>query len=166
MSCPNCANFKGYCDCGPDEVSSVSLGATNKPAKRGVTTTKVVHYELTSFFDVDQTLVMWKRPSQGETYSLEVTCPYDGNPIYLDPHHPHIKLLKNHSARGYYVTVWSANGYQWAKCIVDALELGPFVNQIMSKPRAFVDDLPAAEVLGEHIYLQPDSIWGNNGPIA
>lgn len=124
---------------------------------------RIVNNESPIFFDVDDTLVMWHRAGQSlPEDAIAVKCPYDDSTIYLSVHKPHVKLLKNRAQRGSYITVWSANGYQWAETIVRALGLESYVDCVMSKPRAFVDDLSAAEVLGERIYLQPDSVWGNN----
>lgn len=129
------------------------------PKLRGPT---VVANESVMTFDVDETLVLWRDASPDDD-TVSVPCPHsDGNPlVVLVKHRPHIKLLKNHAARGTAIIVWSAGGYEWARAVVLALGLEDCVHFIMSKPRAYVDDLPAAEILGERIYLKPDSPWGN-----
>lgn len=124
----------------------------------------VISSEQVIFFDCDDTLVMWTENNSGFQESAEtvgVTDPYEKTITYLVPHKPHIKLLKNRHKRGSTIIVWSANGYAWAENVVRALELEPYVHFIMSKPQAYVDDLTAAEILGERMYLQPDSAWGN-----
>lgn len=120
---------------------------------------QTVKSEVNIFFDVDDTLVIWglKR----EETSLSVVDPYDNKIVYLGVHNPHVKLLKNHFARGSYVTVWSANGYRWAEVIIRALQLENYVHLVMSKPRAHVDDKPCADWMGEHVYINPNAAWGN-----
>jgi hypothetical protein len=125
---------------------------------------KLIANESNIFFDCDDTLVLWDKPDNIPVDSvdrLDIMCPYEGRPLCVYRHNPHIKLLINHAARGSHITVWSASGYQWAEAVVKALGLEPYVHVIMSKPRAHVDDLPASEWMGERIYLQPDSPWGN-----
>lgn len=111
------------------------------------------------FFDVDDTLVLWTDKPNPDT-DVKVTDPYDGKNVYVRAHKPHIKLLKNHSERGATVFVWSQNGFAWAEAVVKALELESYVSFILTKPRAYVDDLPVSEWLTERIYIKPTSNWG------
>lgn len=99
--------------------------------------------------DVDDTLVMWHQPVN----DIIVECPYSGDEIPLKIHKRHVKLLKDHYARGYCVVVWSAAGVAWADAVVDALELRPYIYDTLSKPQKFIDDLPATEVLVNRLYL-------------
>jgi len=102
--------------------------------------------------DCDDTLVMWNNfESVGDVY---ITDPYDDTQVLLKKHKKHIKLVKDHFERGYYVVVWSAGGFLWAKAVVEALELGPYVHHIMAKPLKFIDDLQASEILGTRVYLE------------
>lgn len=156
----NVDNFWNFKDAGG--AGGAAMGGAAKLAKdeaAKLAKPKVIANELNIFFDVDDTLVMW-----GEAFSfvdyISVQCPYDGEYISLRPHQPHIKLLKNYHERGAHVTVWSQGGYQWAEAVVKALGLGEFVDVIMTKPRAYVDDLPASEWMGERIYISPESAWG------
>lgn len=115
-------------------------------------------------FDVDDTLVLWhKRGDQiPEDRLLEIQDPYDGKRVMLEKHLPHIKLLKNHLKRGSLVIVWSQNGYEWAKAIMDALYFDYNQNLvIMTKPKTYVDDLPVTDWLNDRIYLNPNSNWGH-----
>lgn len=103
-------------------------------------------------FDVDQTLVVWGDSPYMPGPGL-VEFNNNGTPVFLAPHPFHVWLLKNHAARGYGVLVWSAAGFDWAKEVVSVLGLTNYVNIIMPKLNKFVDDLPAHEILGEHLYF-------------
>lgn len=122
---------------------------------------KVVRNESNVFFDVDDTLVMWEPVGEGP--AITIPCPHSTDSYYmLSPHEAHIKLLKNHKARGSHITVWSQSGYAWAEAVVKALGLEDYVDQVMTKPRAHIDDLPCTEWMGERIYLSPDSNYGRS----
>ena len=101
-------------------------------------------------YDCDDTLVMWHK----DVNDVYVKDPYDNAEVLLKRHEKHIKLLKDHKARGYYVCVWSAGGYMWAKAVVKALELENYVDHIMAKPLTIVDDLPVEAWMGKRVYLE------------
>lgn len=101
--------------------------------------------------DVDDTLVMWNWHTG--SYDVEVKDPYFDNVYKLKKHNKHIKILKDHYARGFYVVVWSAGGFAWAEAVVKALGLEKHVHQIMTKPCKFIDDLEADEILVNRIYF-------------
>jgi FMN phosphatase YigB (HAD superfamily) len=124
---------------------------------------QVINKENVIFFDVDDTLVLWdeKHRAQG-TFLVRITDPYDNKTVWLTPHQPHIKLLKNHFARGTVIVVWSQGGFAWAEAVVKALGLEDYVHFVMSKPRAYVDDLPTTSWMTERIFIKPDSKWGTN----
>lgn len=105
-------------------------------------------------FDVDDTLVMWGAdfhlPGEGK---IKFFDPYDGNFVYLKPHHQHIKLLQQMNGRGRYVVVWSAGGVKWAESVVRQLGLEAHVHMVTTKPIGYIDDLPAEKFMKNHIYL-------------
>jgi hypothetical protein len=68
--------------------------------------------------------------------------------------------MKKHKARGHKIVVWSAGGWEWAKSVVETLELTEIVDLVMSKPAWFYDDIPSSSFMPEHnrIY-KPDAVW-------
>lgn len=122
---------------------------------------QVINRENVIFFDVDDTLVLWDVEKHcRDTQSVLVIDPYDGIPVRLAVHEPHVKLLMNHKARGTVIVVWSQGGYAWAEAVINALGLTDFVDLVMTKPRAYVDDLAVTAWMSERIYISPDSKWG------
>lgn len=113
---------------------------------------KTVKNELIVFYDVDETLILSKESSDYD--DVQIVCPYSSGTLTYKEHKRHTKLLRDHKARGMFIVVWSAAGHAWAETVVKSLGLEPFVDLVMSKPRAYVDDLQASEVLGPRIYLK------------
>lgn len=111
---------------------------------------KILKGDHSFFSDIDETLIMHNTIDK----DIVIQDPYDGKKRQYKMHKKHIKLLKDHKARGYTVIVWTANGYKWAKAVVKALGLKKHVDLIMTKPSKFCDDLPAEGVLGPRIYLE------------
>lgn len=104
-------------------------------------------------YDCDDTLVMWDiEGEQGDDIILTPWNGYHQDSVRIRPHKKHIELLKQFHARGQMTVVWSAGGYDWASRVVKELKLEPYVTLVMSKPKWYVDDLPAEEILGTRIY--------------
>lgn len=121
---------------------------------------KIVRHEQIIAFDIDDTLVFYEPESVTEKSALKpvmITDPYDESLIKAYAHNSHIKLLKDKKARGAYILVWSQSGYRWAEAVIMALGLQSYVDQVMSKPTAYVDDLPCNEWMGARIYLSGKS---------
>ena len=114
--------------------------------------------EFTIFCDVDDTLIHWEsgflQPHEG---AVKVVCPHDGSVTYHRPHKRHVGYLKKQKAKGYTIIIWSAAGVGWAKAVIDALELEPYVDIVVSKPNKCIDDLKSAEdIIGKVFYLDDD----------
>lgn len=118
--------------------------------------------------DVDDTIAMWNpTPEQSEKYGIEITCPgglyqNDRGEIKMGPswtqrivpHFTHVEQLKKHKARGHFVCVWSAGGWEWAQAAVKALGLEQYVDLVISKPRWTYDDLQAEQFMPKSQYME------------
>lgn len=107
-----------------------------------------------TFFDVDETLIMWNpTPEQELKHGIEYTSP-EGHKQLLVPHIPNIEQLKKHSLRGHTIVVWSAGGSRWAAEAVKFLGLQAHVALTMAKPLWFYDDKQPEEFMGKPQYLK------------
>lgn len=94
----------------------------------------------TVFFDVDETLVLWGK-DYGKSNDPEAKIFHlYGSDYRLVPHYKHVDLLKDFKQQGYKIIVWSAAGENWAKEVVNKLNLEKYVDHCLSKPEYFVDD--------------------------
>lgn len=125
----------------------------------------VVPCKQTTFFDVDDTLVMWNTtPEQLAKRGVDFDCP--GSFVLIDgelresppwkqrllPHRKHIEQLIKHKQRGHTIIVWSAGGYDWAAAVIKALKLENFVDLAISKPTWAYDDLQPTEFIPKPSY--------------
>jgi hypothetical protein len=114
---------------------------------------QVLENELCIEIDIDDTLLM-TRYHIGLP-SINIVCPYNGTIETRYVHELHVKILKEHKARGWHITVWSAAGWPWAKAAVEALKLEDYVDVVRTKPLKYMDDLEAKDILGQRLYLKP-----------
>lgn len=117
---------------------------------------KVYENDIVIMCDCDDTLVMWNTTDMRED-DFYIEPVGWGEKVKLRPHRKHIELIKQFAARGQMVVVWSAGGFAWAKQVVEVLKLEKYVTVVMSKPKWFVDDLQAKEILGQRIYMADNS---------
>ena len=103
-------------------------------------------------FDVDETLVL-ERPVHSCSHTI--VNPYTGETEHRLVHEGHIKLMRHMHGRGRFIVVWSGNGVLWAKAVVEALGIQDYVHLVMTKPIAYVDDLPSNSWLNNQIYFKP-----------
>lgn len=106
---------------------------------------KVIESSRSVFFDVDNTLVFSLRERPHEVTN-EITK-IKGRKFWV--HIPHREIIKDFKARGHTVIVWSQGGWEWAKSVVEALQLEEYVDVIMSKPDWYFDDKGSGDWLGE-----------------
>lgn len=107
----------------------------------------VLECNQTTFFDIDETVLIWDVPPGME----DQTIVFDnfGINVRLLPHFKHIEQMKRHKARGHTVICWSAGGWAWVKAVIETLKLEQYVDLIIEKPSWFYDDLPAREFMPE-----------------
>lgn len=144
---------------------------------------KILPCNQTTFFDVDDTLVMWGRGQKGDPGVVEIICPasrysralFDLNqnsPLtssteeivyeagtwteYLIPHKKHIEQMKLHKLRGHTIVVWSAGGWEWAVEVVKALGLEQYVDLVMEKPTWCYDDKQAEEYIPKSQWMKDE----------
>jgi hypothetical protein len=113
---------------------------------------QVIDRELIAHCDVDQTLILHSAPKPGQE-TVSITDPYDCVIRTYVVNRPMIKLIKDHAARGYFLIVWSANGWQWAEAVAKALDLQDTFELCMGKNLKYFDDLQAVDILGVRVYL-------------
>lgn len=105
-----------------------------------------MHCHQPTYCDVDDTLVLWERPSDYPENDMRlINC--GGVEKWYAINWPQVRQLSEHKARGHTVIVWSAGGSDWADAVVDALEMRPFVDLTLEKPMWAYDDLPASEFM-------------------
>ena len=97
------------------------------------------------FVDVDDTLVLWGKP--WSPASITIHC--CGRMELLEPHKLHIDCLKRAKKNGNCIVVWSGAGAEWANDVIEALELRKFVDVILAKPIAYIDDQSGSDILPE-----------------
>ncbi len=112
---------------------------------------RVVKGDLTAYFDVDDTLISWERPTTPDHDSIRLKD-LDGVDVIVGVNWPNIDAIAKHALRGHTVVVWSAGGAEWASRVVQALHLEEYVDVIITKPTWYYDDLPANEFMGKRVF--------------
>lgn len=112
-------------------------------------TPKVTESDLVAYFDIDNTLIKRVDPKAGSDLQLD----YYGQDWYIDVCNKNVEFLISLKARGYYIIVHSANGWQHAKKVIELLGLNPYVDEIKSKPQKYCDDQDVTEWFGPRIYF-------------
>lgn len=101
-----------------------------------------------AYFDVDDTIIEWNRPVDGESDLVEIEC-RDIRAIYKVNKH-NIDYLHKLASRGHAIILWSAGRSDWAEAVCYALKLNNVVDACLSKPTYYVDDRPCTEWMGKH----------------
>ena len=116
---------------------------------------QIVENDYVVCFDVDDTLIRWIWDEQerlqhcNEMLEIDTTNRFQ---TMVLPYYEHIELLKRYKAKGKFIIVWSQSGYEWAKKVVETLNLTEYVDLVLTKPEKYVDDLNANEWM-EHVYF-------------
>lgn len=113
------------------------------------------------FFDVDGTLVLYKEDLNLTEDALKALP--EAKLFYFDlmnqkfwllPHKAHIEKLKQSWQEGYEIVVWSRSSAEWARCVVNHLELNKYVDFITSKPDVYYDDLDVNAWIGSREFIK------------
>lgn len=105
----------------------------------------------TFYFDCDETLVMWGADINDKT---SVMVESDDGVLVTRPHKKHIELLKDLKRAGFKIVVWSQGGSDHAERVVKALKLEEFVDLVIAKPEAYVDDIPFEQQYIKRIFKE------------
>lgn len=114
---------------------------------------QVTKNEHTIFCDVDGTLIIPDNLRNSLCKQVLVFDKVENKFISLRQHEPNIRLLKEEKHRGSYIVVWSRGGHEWAESVVLALGLQDCVDQIMTKPLVYIDDVSVQEWLPYRVFL-------------
>lgn len=114
----------------------------------------VLKNDMTAYFDVDDTLVMWGA-SPDDPKAMQITSKDGLVSAWVTPHERHIKKMIEHKVRGQLVVVWSAGGWDWAHETVKKLGLSQYVDLVIAKPQWAWDDLTPNEFIRQRCYINP-----------
>jgi hypothetical protein len=115
---------------------------------------KITKSEYTVFCDVDHCLIF---PTDPEVPGMKVPV-YDAvtkKYLTMIANESMIRLMKEEKHRGAHIKVWSRGGWEWAANVVRALDLVPYVDEVLSKPLAYMDDLEIGDWLKYRVYIPP-----------
>ena len=108
-------------------------------------------------FDVDDTLILYDYETHAgdERITIEFTNGILKHFETVGIHKKHLNFLKKCGIdSNTTVIVWSMQGGDWAKAVVEALGIEEYVDICMGKPTVLIDDLPLEQALGRRIYLE------------
>ena len=109
----------------------------------------VTETEQLFYIDVDKTLVF----DCHEMHPDSIQTNYYGQIKYIRPHKKHVEFVKSLKSRNYYVVVHSANGWKWAKEIVEKLNLIKYVDEVKPKSIKYLDDMTPEKWMGVRVYI-------------
>lgn len=118
--------------------------------------------ELNDFYDVDGTLILHLKPEEFKNHkTVSVYDAVTKKFITLGVNAPMVRLLRESHHRGACVKVWSRGGWEWAANVIKALDLVTCVDEVMSKPMAYFDDVEISQWLPYRVYLPPETVYKN-----
>lgn len=107
-----------------------------------------------TFVDIDGTLIL--HVGIGDLSDLNVSDPLEpSRTIRLKKHYAMIRILVEEHRRGACIKVWSRGGWEWAEAVIKALGLEQYVDEVMDKPMAYLDDVPVEDWLTNRVYIKP-----------
>jgi len=110
------------------------------------------------FFDVDDTIVEWEpltdiQQTIGGTV-IKILNP-DSKLVYTRVIRETVNCIKRHKLQGHHITVFSKAGWEWAKCVIEALDLDKYVDHVSDKPFLAYDDKPLND-LATRLDMRPE----------
>lgn len=109
--------------------------------------------------DIDNCLIIHTKETIKPSQRVCVVDPLTGKNLYFRINKPMVRLLKEEHHRGSYILVWSRGGWEWARNVIQALDLVPYVHQIMSKPLVYLDDTPVNKWMRDRVFIGPDETY-------
>ena len=106
-----------------------------------------------AMIDCDDTLILWNIADHPDKEVINIECYGHITPVAKHEHN--IKTVIKFAKLGYQLYVWSQSGHEWAKAVVKALELEPYIFHTMSKPMYYFDDLDCKHWMGKRVYRNP-----------
>ena len=100
----------------------------------------------TVYFDIDNTLVY----SVTEFPSVVGSRVEIGGRIWA-VEDVHVDAIKDFSARGHTIILWSAGGSEWCRSVAEALGITEYVAACLSKPTWYFDDCLADRFMPPNI---------------
>jgi hypothetical protein len=107
-------------------------------------------------FDVDGCLITEPSGHAEHAYAVEIIDPVTKRPLRFKVNKAMVRLIKEEHQRGGYVIVWSRSGWEWARNVVQALDLVPCVDQVMSKPIVYFDNEPVKNWMKDRVFIDFD----------
>jgi predicted HAD superfamily phosphohydrolase YqeG len=95
--------------------------------------------------DVDDTIVYWNTPADPDGKLKYFDIETKNGMEVMAVNESTIRDINRHYLQGHYIIVWSQSGKDWAKAVCDSLGITKKVSAVMSKPKWYIDDLPADE---------------------
>jgi predicted phosphatase len=121
---------------------------------------KIIKSEYNIFYDVDDTLVFHVDPTNPiPGRKVQVYDAVKKKFLTMIENQAMVRLLQEEKHRGAHVVVWSRGGHEWAANVVKALDLVGCVDQVMTKPMAYMDDLDISDWLKYRVYLPPTKVY-------
>lgn len=120
--------------------------------------------ERVEFFDIDGTLIMHLSAAQlATTPKVDVYDAVTKKFITVGINLPMVRILREQAHRGACIKVWSRGGWEWAANVIKALGLVSCVDEVLSKPLVYFDDVPVEQWLPYRVFISSDTIYKKGG---
>jgi predicted HAD superfamily phosphohydrolase YqeG len=106
----------------------------------------VIKSDRVVFFDVDDTLILWKKP-EVDLPSINI----NGKTFWI--HTEHLRYIRKYHVLGFKIFVWSNSGYKWAEKVMKKLKIDKIVTA-MCKPHRVFDDCKSLDDTMRHGWIK------------